>query len=581
MKRDWSRFAPLGLVLAGLAAFITLCIYIIVPKWSIWLQISLIVLVVGLVLYVALAPGQLRQAMRGRHWRYGLNAVLLFLAFFGILVVVNYLVFYNAKMNPKQTRWDLTDNKSNTLAAETLDTLSKLPEVVNAQAFYSPDLDSEKSTTQALLDKYAKNAKGKFSYEFINWVEKPNIATQAGITNDGQVVLGMGDRKELVSLVNEQELTSALVRLISSEKQTVYFLQDEGEYDPNGTSTDSMDRGMSRVRDALEDKNYAVKTLKLAVDGMVPQDAQIIVIAGPAQPLSQQSVALLAGFLQNGGSLVILEGPMIDNSNAFMPDPLADYLLNTWGITLGNNVVITLEANQPSLMAKAAAYTNHLITQKMGTYTPSFPFARSIQVAALPSGVTGQEIIYTTQNYQNCFPACSWATSDVNGLASWYSDQQSNPPQSANDLLGPIPIAAAAENSTTTARVVVFGSSDFASNAYRYPGNLDLLLNAIDWSAKQEQLINLTPKESKERTFVASVTKYSSIATNLIERTPVDIVYHRVTGTAAEDILLTPAWCASKWNILNGIEFELARRGSRQGSRAGALFLQKEELYAA
>jgi ABC-type uncharacterized transport system involved in gliding motility auxiliary subunit len=83
-------------------------------------------------------------------------------------------------------------------------------------------------------------------------------------------------------------------------------------------------------------------------------------------------------------------------------------------------------------------------------------------------------------------------------------------------MLGPIPIAAVGENSTTQARVVVFGNSDFASNAYRTPGNQDLFLNAIDWSAKQEQLINLTPKADTQRSFVSSVIKYSAITTNLI-----------------------------------------------------------------
>jgi len=513
MKRDWSRFAPLGLVLAGLAAFLTFSIYVVVPKWSIWLQISLIGVVVGLVLYVALAPGQLKQAVRGRRVRYGLNAVLLFLAFFGILVVINYLVFYNAKMNPQQTRWDLTENKLNTLAPETLDALSKLPDVVRAQAFYSPRLNSGMSSAQALLEKYTKNAKGKFSFEFIDWEEKRSLATQAGITNDGQVVLNMGDRKELVSVVSEQEITSALVRLISNEKQTVYFLQDEGEYDPNGT-TDT--NSMSRVRDALEDKNYAVKTLKLAVDGVVPEDAHIIVIAGPKLPLSQESVNLLAGFLENGGSLIILEGPMIDNSGAFLSDPMADYLAETWNIVLGNNVIVTQEANEPTMMAKAGAYSDHLITQKMGAYTPAFPVARSVQVSATVSGFSLQEIVYTTPNYANCFPSCSWATGDVAGLVAWANGLQSTPPHSANDMQGPIPIAVAAENTTSKARVVAFGSSDFASNNYRTAGNQDLLLNAIDWSAKQEQLINLTPKETKERTFVANVTKYSSLVTNLI-----------------------------------------------------------------
>ena len=77
------------------------------------------------------------------------------------------------------------------------------------------------------------------------------------------------------------------------------------------------------------------------------------------------------------------------------------------------------------------------------------------------------------------------------------------------------------------------------------------------------------------------VDEYIRIAANLIERTPAEIVYHRVTGTATKEILLAPAWCASKWNILNGIEFELARRGSRQGIRAGNIFMEKEVRYAA
>lgn len=517
MKRDLSRYAPAGLILAGLAAFIAVCVYIVVPKWSVWLQISLVVLVVGLVIYVALAPGQLRQAVKGRRMRYGFNALLMSLAFLGILIVVNYLIFNNAKMNPKLTRWDLTENQANTLASETLDALSKLPDVVHAQAFYSPRLNAGIDTTRQLLDKYQKNSKGKFAYEFIDWEKKPTVAQQAGITNDGQVVLNMGDRKELISVVNEQEITSGLVRLISNEKRTVYFLQDEGENDPNNTATDAQSHAMSRIRDSMEGKNYTVKTLKLAVDKTVPQDAQIIVIAGPTQPLSAESVNLLATFLQNGGSLIVLEGPMFDSSeNLITTDPLVDYLSKTWGINLGNDVVITLEANQPTLTAVAAAYSNHVITQKMGAYTPSFPLARSVQVATSMAGLTEQDLVYTTQNYQNCFPACSWATTDIAGLIAWAKGTQSSPPQSAKDLMGPVPIAAAAENSTTKARVVVFGSSDFASNAYQTPGNQDLLLNAIDWSAKQEQLINLTPKATKDRTFVASVLKYPSIATNLL-----------------------------------------------------------------
>jgi hypothetical protein len=67
--------------------------------------------------------------------------------------------------------------------------------------------------------------------------------------------------------------------------------------------------------------------------------------------------------------------------------------------------------------------------------------------------------------------------------------------------------------------------------------------------------------------------EYISIAANLIERTPENIVYHRVTATASRDVLLAPAWCAEKWNVLNGIETELRQRDTRQGSRAGTPFV--------
>lgn len=72
--------------------------------------------------------------------------------------------------------------------------------------------------------------------------------------------------------------------------------------------------------------------------------------------------------------------------------------------------------------------------------------------------------------------------------------------------------------------------------------------------------------------FPLSREEYIGIAANLIERTPENIVYHRVTATAAPDVLLAPAWCAGKWNVLNGIEFELRQRGTRQGSRVGIPF---------
>ena len=65
-----------------------------------------------------------------------------------------------------------------------------------------------------------------------------------------------------------------------------------------------------------------------------------------------------------------------------------------------------------------------------------------------------------------------------------------------------------------------------------------------------------------------SMDDYVRTAADLVGMSPPEIVWHRLTATARRPLLLAPAWCAGKWRVLNAIERELARRGSRQGSEA-------------
>jgi radical SAM superfamily enzyme len=59
--------------------------------------------------------------------------------------------------------------------------------------------------------------------------------------------------------------------------------------------------------------------------------------------------------------------------------------------------------------------------------------------------------------------------------------------------------------------------------------------------------------------------EYIRSVADMVELTPAEIIFHRLTGTAAASILLAPQWCSQKWRVLNGIAQELQRRGTRQG----------------
>lgn len=57
-----------------------------------------------------------------------------------------------------------------------------------------------------------------------------------------------------------------------------------------------------------------------------------------------------------------------------------------------------------------------------------------------------------------------------------------------------------------------------------------------------------------------TMDEYVSDVVEMINLTPDDIVFHRLTGTAAENILLAPKWCSKKWSVLNSITTELAKQ---------------------
>jgi radical SAM superfamily enzyme len=51
----------------------------------------------------------------------------------------------------------------------------------------------------------------------------------------------------------------------------------------------------------------------------------------------------------------------------------------------------------------------------------------------------------------------------------------------------------------------------------------------------------------------------------VLERLPEQTLIHRLTGDGPRATLLVPQWSLNKWEVLNAIDAEMARRGSRQG----------------
>jgi ABC-type uncharacterized transport system involved in gliding motility auxiliary subunit len=479
MNKNLTKYAPIGLYLALAAAITAGGLFIVNKSFDLSVQISLVFIIFGLALFALIDPTRTRQMLTGRQARYGSNAFVLTLGIIGILIVANVLA---SKANKT---WDLTEDKNNTLSAESVNALKSLKSPVKAEAYFTTRVSSD--TARSLLDNYKNSSNGKFTYEFIDPEKDPVRANAAKVTRDSTIVLVENTHTEQVSFASEQEITNGLIRLDNPGTRKVYFIIGHDEYNPDDTTGN---RSYSSAKQILQNKNYTVASLNLIADRKIPDDATVLVIAGPMKPLSAEEVALIKAYLQKGGGLVYLsEAPAVTQMGD-QPDPMVAFLASTYNITMGNDLVIDPSYNPP-YVAVSASYGQHAITSKMYNQVSILPTTRSVTpaAAAVPD-LTVTAIISTSQG--------SWGETSQDEL----NNSQVKFDASA-DKAGPVTIAAAAENITNKSRLVVFGDSDFGSNQYftQY-GNSDMLMNSIDWAAKQDNLINLTAKQSTSRILV-------------------------------------------------------------------------------
>ncbi len=486
--KNKQRIAQIILILSGvgLAASIILALVKIAALLGVynpgqdnitrWLQLSLGITVLLAAVFAILDPERVRLFLTGRQAHYGSNAVLSIIAFALILLLANWFTYQNPQS------WDLTETRENTLAPETIELLGSLTQKVNALAFFSTG--SLSTEDRALLDRFSQNSNGMFTYQVIDPQLDPLTAEQYGAT-DGSVVFQMGNSTEQAAFSTEDEFDAALIRLLYPAERVIYFLSGHGE-----SSLDGYDEfSLSRVKSALEGKNYTVKPLNLIASPSIPADALAIVIAGPLQPVSQDEVDLLKAYLDAGGSLIVEMEPLPLTEFGNSPDPLSQYLETDWGVTFQNDVVVDTATNQP-LVAVASEYAAHPITDKLRGVVAVFPTARSVKLTQVSENIEQIELIRTSEN--------SWGEYDLakldgEGLTEF---------NEGSDLIGPMALAAVAENYENNARLVVFGDSEFAQDGmYDTYGNGSLLINTIDWAAQQEDLIALTPKNRVERVY--------------------------------------------------------------------------------
>ena len=462
----------------------------------------------GLVCVLAYTLGQWREIagmFSGRHARYGTLAGVSVLVVLGILVAINYI---GAKQNK---RWDLTANKQFSLSDQSRNVLTKLDSPLQIKVFAQ---EPEFTRFRDKLKEYEYASK-KVSTEYIDPDKKPTVARQNQIQQYGTIVFDYKGRTERVTTDSEQDLTNAIIKVVSGQQKKIYFTQGHGERDTTSAERD----GYKAIADALGRENYTLDKAVLAQQPAVPDDASVVVVAGPKIDFFPPEIDALKKYLDKAGK-VLLELDPPDKPDS---QPLTNLvaLAHDWGSDVGDDIVVDASGmgrliGTDESVPVVATYPPHPITARFQLLT-AFPLARSVTL--VPGGVNG----HTAQAIAETGPR-SWAEKDIRGLMT---SGQVSLDESKGDKKGPIPIATAVSATSgptdppkpgaepekkPETRVAVFGDSDFAANAgLGIQGNRDLFLNTIGWLSQQENLIAIRPKEADDRRITLTATQQNNI----------------------------------------------------------------------
>lgn len=403
-------------------------------------------------------------ALRGGAYSLTMTAVVL-----AILVVVN---IFTGTLPATLTKLDISASKLYSVTSNTKAVVNGLKQDVTI--YWVVQADQEDSVLENLLAKYESLS------AHIQVVKKnPDVYptfteqyTDEDVPNNSLIVES-GERSRYVSFGDiyetefdyysytyvtsgfdgEGAITSAIDYVVTEELPVLYVLEGHGEGDLPTTFAES-----------VEKENVELGTLSLLTTDAVPEDADALMIYAPQSDISELEVKMLSEYVENGGKLLVMAGPVEGAELTNLNSLLAEY-----DVAVAEGIVIEGSRNN-----YFAGYPYSLIPEKESSpitdplieenYDTILPLAQGLTVGTGGSG-TVTELLTTSDQ----------AFSKVAGFELDTYEYEDG------DIEGPFTLAVSIE-SDGGGQIVWFSASDFLDdryNAYSSGANVDLAMNAL------------------------------------------------------------------------------------------------------
>jgi hypothetical protein len=324
------------------------------------------------------------------------------------------LVFpLNYVASKKNERWDLAYFKTPTPGTATRAIVDSLPKPVEVRIFMPPSSE----VAQELRSYFAGIEGPNLSVEILDQAAQPRLAQALGVRDNGTVTLTQGDIAVLLDnppgepdeakadpaaeaaepkddrpapvtqrvTINadfekakrtlkkiDREVQKALIQLSQGER-IAYFTTGHGELEWTGGELSPV-RSIKAFRQRLRDLGFKIKTLGLreGLGEKVPDDAGVVIVAGPRRPFIPAEITALSAYIQGGGSVLLALGPKVKLPNQPpMSDPM-DGLLEEIGVRRGEgvlaaegNIVVINHNKEDRFNVFSNSFTSHGSTRNL------------------------------------------------------------------------------------------------------------------------------------------------------------------------------------------------------------------------
>ncbi len=461
-----------------------------------------------------------------------------------VLLIAGSLIALTYTAHQFVWRADLTENNRYTLASASQDIAQDLEDPVTVTAYFTANLPSRfgrtKEEFRALLQEFRAAADGNVEFQFVNpneSDEKARQAREAGIrpvTIDVRqrnqmtqkraylgAVFQYQDQREVLSFLEpgsalEYTIASSMQKLTQEEQAVLGVLQGHGAPALNE---------MTQLRDALKGR-YNLQTVSGIDSTGVPANVDVLLIPRPTRPLSTQAALAVDQYVMRGGRVIFALNRAEANMRFGRSRPLdtgLDSLLQTYGLPVRADLVRDRNATAVRMQQQRGGF--NVVNRIRYPYIPQVANFSSHPISAGLDQAIFRFVssVDTTQVDTTASLTVLARSSEQSARAPLPASIRPQQEWTVSDFSeANIPIAGLLEGTFTSAfansdtlsvertkspetKLIVIGDGDFIVNGSgqrkrRLPeGNINLLVNSVDYLANDTELISLRTQRVTSR----------------------------------------------------------------------------------